>query len=331
VAVFHDANMENFIWAACQSLPKLGALLESWPSASLALSDGRTLSTRAISFFAALSAGCVVHGPHYLKDVAVSCPGPTTLLPLCYPDIGTVPPAPDGSGTFVVVCFGMINPNKQPERILRALAADPVLRARGRMRFVGPIEDGYRARLAALAADLALAAPEFTGWIDDARLCALIAQAHLLCCLRHPITEGGSASVVTALYSARPVVVNDVGSYTEIPDGLVHKIQACEDPTPLAALMGELVRDPQAADTAAVRAAAYAREHYSADAYVYGLVPLLEMAVAGCPALEAARRMACRLAALGVGFGDSAAARIESRLARVTSTGKCQRARIMTG
>jgi glycosyltransferase involved in cell wall biosynthesis len=315
VAVFHDANMENFLAGACQLHPKLGALLERWPPAALALPPGRTQAEHATSFFAALASGCVVHGPHYVDDVVAACPGPTVQLPLCYPDIGAVPPAPDASGAFVVMCFGMINVNKQPERILRALAADLALRARGRMRFVGPIEDGYRAKLAALAAKLGLAAPEFTGWVDDARLCALLAQAHLVCCLRHPVLEGGSASMITALYSVRPTVVNDVGSYAEIPDGLVRKIEAGEDPAPLAAVMAEIARDPQAAEAAAAQAAVWARARYSAGSYVEGLMPLLEAAVAGRPGLEAGRGMARRLAALGVSFDDSVTACLESPLA----------------
>jgi glycosyltransferase involved in cell wall biosynthesis len=237
-------------------------------------------------------------------------------LALCYPDIGALPPKPDASGAFVAMCFGMINANKQPERILRALAADPDLKKRGRARFVGPIDDAYRARLAALAQELGLAAPEFYGWVDDARLCALIAQAHLLCCLRHPVTEGGSASVITALYSSRPIVVNDVGSYAEIPDGLTLKIAASETPEPLTAAMVQIARDPRAAEAAAARAADYARSHYSARAYVDGLEPLLSAAAAGLPALRAARRMGRRLGALGVGFDDGAAARLEGRLVR---------------
>jgi glycosyltransferase involved in cell wall biosynthesis len=254
-----------------------------------------------------------VHGPHYVEDVVAACPGPTVQLPLCYPDIGVVPPAPDGSGAFVVTCFGMINPNKQPERILRALAADPALRARGQMRFVGPIEHDYHDLLALLAAELGVTV-EFTGWVDDAGLCALLAQAHLLCCLRHPVLEGGSASLITALYAARPLVVNDVGSYGEIPSGLVRKIEASEDPAPLAAVMVDIARNPQAAETAAARAAVYARARYSADSYADGLTPLLEAAVAGRPGLEAGRVMAGRLIALGVGFDHDVTACLESSL-----------------
>ena len=152
MAVLHDAHLEESPpGGLARLIPKLGALLERWPPAALALPEGRTLAERGISFFAALASSCLVHGPHYVDDVVAACPGPTVQLPLCFPDIGAVPPVPDGSGAFVVVCFGLINLNKQPERILRALAADPALRARGRMRFVGPIEEDYRTRLTALS------------------------------------------------------------------------------------------------------------------------------------------------------------------------------------
>lgn len=316
VAVLHDADMEHFFFGARHAYPRLGGLLECWPPNALALPQRRTPAEEATSFLAALAAGCVVHGHHYVDDVVAACPGPTARLSLCYPDIGTLPPAPDDSGAFVVVCFGMINPNKQPERILRALAHDQDLRARARVRFIGPIEAAYRARLTALAVELGLAAPDFTGWVDDSQLCALIAQAHLLCCLRHPVSEGGSASVITALYASRPTVVNNAGSYAEIPDGLVRKIEASDDPAPLATVMSEIARSPQAAETAAVQAAAYAHMRYSADTYVAGLIPLLEAAVTGLPALEAARGMARRLGTLGVAFGDDAAMRVERRRTR---------------
>ncbi len=316
VAVLHDANMENFLLEAFQAYPGLAALLEAWPPASLALPEGRTPGQRAISFLAAISSGCVVHGPHYVEDVVAACPGPTVQLPLCYPEIGAVSPEPEVSDAFVVMCFGMINRNKQPERILRALAIHPALRARGRVRFVGPIEDGYRKNLAAHAARLGLAEPDFTGWVDDAQLCRLLAQAHLLCCLRHPIAEGGSASLITALYSGRPVVVDDAGSYAAIPDGLVYKISADEDPAPLATVMADVAGSPLAAEAAA-RAAAFARRHYAADTYVDGLIPLLEAALANRPELEAARGMGRRLHSLGLTFADGTAAGLENRLACV--------------
>ncbi|BAJ79667.1 putative glycosyltransferase [Acidiphilium multivorum AIU301] len=306
VAVFHDANLEGFLGGARQIHPKLDALLNRWPPPGLTLPEKCTLPKQDLSFFAALASGCVVHGSHYVDDVVATCPGPTVQMPLCYPDVGAVPPAPDGSGAFIVTCFGMINPNKQPERILRALAVDPKLRTHGRMHFVGAIDEGYRTRLAALAADLGLAAPEFTGWVDDAHLCASLAQAHLVCCLRHPMTEGHSASIITALYAARPIVVNDVGSYAEIPDGLVHKIEAGDAPAPLAAVMAEIARDPQAAEAAAAGAAAWARVRYSAASYVGGLIPLLEAAITCRPGLEAGRGMARHLTNLGVTFDDSA-------------------------
>lgn len=313
LAVFHDANMENFLWGLRQRYPGVDALLARWPAPAESEAPERLLA-----LLAALAAGCVAHGPHYVERLRASCPGPVSQLTLCYPDIGAVPPAPDATGAFVVGCFGMINPNKQPERILRALAADPALRARARMRFIGPIQDGYREHLSARAAELGLSPPDFHGWVDDAQLCALIAQTHLLCCLRHPVTEGGSASVITALYSARPIVVNDVGSYSDIPDGLVRKIADGDDPAPLAAVMAQIAGDPQTAEAAAAKAAEHARTRYSARVYVDALEPLLAAALARTPVLRAARRMGARLHRMGLArgtmFDDALAARLDGAL-----------------
>lgn len=314
VAVFHDANMESFLWGLRQRHAGVDALLARWPAPAES-----EAAQRLLALLAGLASGCVAHGSHYVAPLLAACPGPVSRLSLCYPDIGAVAPAPDASGAFVAACFGMINPNKQPERILRALAADPALRKRARMRFIGPIQNDYRDHLATLAASLGLAAPDFYGWVDDEKLCALIAQTHLLCCLRHPVTEGGSASVITALYSGRPIIVNDVGSYRDIPDALARKVAADDDPAPLAAAMAEIAANPQAAEATAAQAALHARAHYSARAYVDALEPLLDAALARLPALRAARRMGARLHRMGLtsapSFDDGLAARLDGGLA----------------
>ena len=57
------------------------------------------------------------------------------------------------------------------------------------------------------------------------------------------MTEGGSASLATALYAQRPVIVCDVANYALLPDHTVWKVSYSERTDDLAAAIAAISAD----------------------------------------------------------------------------------------
>ena len=224
----------------------------------------------------------------------------------------TGPAQPRGGDRFVIVLFGMMNRNKQARRVLQALRLVPELAARAELRLVGQIEASERERLEAVARDLALRPPSFhEGWVPEGDMFRHLQDADVICNLRYPVTEGGSASLVEALASARPVIVADYGSYTMVPRNLVSIVSYGEQADDLARALVEIDRDTNAALDRAAQAAKWAREAYSARAYVDGLEPLLNQAMRLVPIWELSRAVGGTVLQMGIAPGNSFLDRLE--------------------
>ncbi|MCY7397911.1 MAG: glycosyltransferase family 4 protein [Sphingomonas bacterium] len=278
LGIFHDMEMRDFEWGLMHrhaiSMPHLlgveQELADESPS-DLVNSEARPV----LATLAAMTCGAVIHGPHYRETIAAFCPGLVDIIPLCFPDTGTARAAVIPSPGRRVTIFGMINDNKQPGRVLEALA---LLRPRlgpVELHLAGEIEDRVRSALLAQSKRLGLKSPFFHGYVSDDRLQDVIENSHAVCCLRYPVTEGGSASLVTALFRARPLIISDVASYSMVPDRLAFKVSYGEDPHDLAEVLLEIFKNPDAAEARAIKAREWAKERFSAPAYVDALEPLL--------------------------------------------------------
>ncbi len=290
IAILHDAEMGHFAdeWRADPD-PAPPHALRHAPALAPAL--------------AALACAAVVHGPHQLADIEAACPGPVLQLPLAYdPRLPALPRLI--GGPLAIATIGHVNPNKRASEVLRALAASPALAAGSTYTLIGPADPAEQDRLTRLAAALGAPAPCFTGWLPEAAMLERLGGIDVLACLRHPATEGGSASLVLALRSARPTLVSDTASYAEIPDGLALRCPAgAEAPYILRHL--EWVRDnPGLAHAMGEAAARYAAVAHAPAAYAAALVPFLRTAVRGAPALFAARATGLAAARLGLAPGD---------------------------
>lgn len=293
VVIFHDADISNYTlgMADLRGIDVRDMIsdfeLES-PSEQRIISH---YAEQQLALIAALAGGAVVHAPHYEDAVKSHCPGPVRMFPLAGPENVHVVPERRTGSDFCVTTFGHINANKQPERVLRAIAATGERGRRTRFALVGTIDDAMRERLTARASQLRLPAPIFTGWISDEELSLWLASSDLICCLRHPVLEGGSGSLITALYSGRPVIVSDVASYAMVPDDFVWKVSYGTDSADVAAAIRSILSDLPAASRRSQRAAEWAMRTYSASSYVDALVPLLDAAIRAQPGLRAARQI----------------------------------------
>ena len=293
VGILHDIELRHFEWGLLQrhgmALPRLtGIELDaSQPSGDLVDPAARPL----LATCAAMTSGAVIHGPHYLSTVSAYCPGPVHIIPLCFPDVGTGAPAPSTTSALRVTIFGHINEHKQPRRVLKALASIRPDTGPVELHLAGEIEDHYRASLEEQAFALQIDPPVFHGYVSDGELQAILDGSSAICCLRYPVTEGSSASLATALYRARPLIISDIASFSIVPDDLAYKVSYGTDPEDVAAALRTIFADPEEAAQRAARGSDWAHKRFSAAAYIDALEPLLMEA----PALEQSARAAREL------------------------------------
>ena len=324
VAVFHDAFMAHLYagWAEAEYRHAvhpavLGAVYgaaEAEAAHPLMLPLEEMAARRPmLEWFAAFAAGAVVHAEHYAERVRAVCPGPVAVIPLAYEGFPLPPPREIGR-EVVVATVGHVNPNKRVADMLRAMADSEPLRERVRYRLIGPVEPSQRAALDGLARSLGVPEPVFTGWVDDAEMARQLAETDAICCLRNPVLEGASASLILAMRSGRPVLVSDHGPYADVPDGLVLKCRPGAEATDVRLHLEALLADPTPARAMAERARAYAEATFTASGYADRLLDHVDHVTETLPAVRAAMGMGRTLAGFGMAPDDPAGARVADAL-----------------
>jgi glycosyltransferase involved in cell wall biosynthesis len=163
----------------------------------------------------------------------------------------------------VVGCFGVVNSSKRIPELLRAFATVRSKAPDATLLLVGPMSPGFDLdrRLQRLGLDEKGLVRE--DWVDEARLWSLMAGADVCVNLRHPTMGETSGSVIRSLSLGKPLVVSDVGWFSELPGEVALKIPVDEtEVDALAASLELLVTRPdvrQAMGEAGVSLAA--REH----------------------------------------------------------------------
>jgi glycosyltransferase involved in cell wall biosynthesis len=220
---------------------------------------------------------------------------------------------------FVVGCFGVVNASKRIPELLTAIAKVRELHPDVTLLLVGPTSPGFdldrRLQRLGLAGDGLVR----EGWIDEARLWALMGGCDVLVNLRHPTMGETSGSVIRALTLARPLVVSDVGWFAELPAEAALKIPADEHEVELLTRALELLvtrEDVRAAMGHAGAVLAH-REHdveRVADLYAAAL----EQAAGGREVDDAVLREVSEAAAdVGIAPDSPEAREIARRLAEV--------------
>ncbi len=311
-AVLHDASMEHFAqeWRHAPDPEPPHGVLDQVVRAGAPLAPA----------LASLACGAVVHGPHYRAEIKAACPGPVLHLPLAY--VPPVPPPPlPIAGRITVATIGHVNPNKRAEAVIRAMGASPRLRALGRYVLLGPCDPGERERLLRLAAAAGAPPPEFAGWVPDEVLVAQLATVDAIACLRHPVLEGGSASLVLALRSARPVLVSDAGVYAALPGNVALRCTPGEEAPDVLRHLEWILDNPVDARHMGGRAAAWALETHAPERYAARLIPFLAEVAEAAPAILAARSLGLAAARLGFPADEPALARAVAALGDVVGDG----------
>jgi glycosyltransferase involved in cell wall biosynthesis len=229
-----------------------------------------------------------------------------------------VAPARVGEGP-VLGCFGVVNASKRIPELLRSFARVRAAHPDATLLLVGPASPGFDLdrRVQRLGLDEEGLVRE--GWVEEARLWALMAGVDICVNLRHPTMGETSGSVIRALSLGKPLVVSDVGWFSELPAEVALEVPVDESEVDVLASALELLvsrKDVRAAMGAA--AAELARREHDVDRVADLYVAALEEAAGGGAVGDAVLHEVSSAAAdVGIAADTSEAQEIARRLAEV--------------
>jgi glycosyltransferase involved in cell wall biosynthesis len=229
-----------------------------------------------------------------------------------------VVPARVGEGP-VLGCFGVVNASKRIPELLRSFARVRAAHPDATLLLVGPASPGFDLdrRVQRLGLDEGGLVRE--GWVEEARLWALMAGVDICVNLRHPTMGETSGSVIRALSLGKPLVVSDVGWFSELPAEVALEVPVDESEVDVLASALELLvsrKDVRAAMGAA--AAELARREHDVDRVADLYVAALEEAAGGGAVGDAVLHEVSSAAAdVGIAADTSEAQEIARRLAEV--------------
>ncbi len=231
------------------------------------------------------SGGLIVHS-RFVEERAreAGYGGPLWRIPHPAWPVEAIEPA-DIDGEPLVGCFGHLNMNKRIPQLLEAFARLRERRPGARLLLVGAATERFdldrRLERLGIGGDQLIR----EGYIAEDRLWSLMAACDVLVNLRSPTMGETSGSVIRGLSLGKPMLVSDVGWFSELPDGAALKIPVDEVEVATIAAALELAADHAGEIGAA--ASAYVRSEHdvgrAADAYVAAL----EEAAGGDPSTDA--------------------------------------------
>ena len=246
--------------------------------------------------------GVIVHSDYVAQNArAAGYQGRLWRIPHPVWPTQPVVPAGDVSGDPLIGCFGFLNMNKRIPQLLEAFASLRRRRPGARLLLVGAA--GERFDVARRLERLGLSeGVERLDYVPEERMWSLMAACDVLVNLRYPTMGETSGSVIRALSLGKPLLVSDVGWFSELPDDAVLKVPVDElEVAMLEAALGFAV-DHGASLGAAARA--YVEREHSLDRVADAYAVALETA-AGADRVDDAVLWRIAEAAVEVGIDDA--------------------------
>ena len=181
-------------------------------------------------------------------------PEPDDIRPLRLPRPASV----------VIGCFGNLNPSKRLPQLLQAFGVVRERHPEALLVLAGGVSSAHDLELQVAEHDLRLGeSVVHLGYIGDADIWPLLAACDVLVSLRWPTMGETSGSVIRALSAGRPLIVSDVGWFSELPDSVAAKVPVgAGEVDTLAAYLEVLVTDHELRVSMGNAAASFAhREH----------------------------------------------------------------------
>ena len=271
------------------------------------------------SFVLEHATGLIAHSRTVSELARVSgFAGPIWVVPHPAWPVDQIAPARVAAGP-VIGCFGVVNASKRIPELLRATATVRESHPGVTLLLVGPTSPGFDLERRLQRLGLAEEGLVREGWAEEARLWALMAGADIAVNLRHPTMGETSGSVIRALSLGKPLVVSDVGWFSELPDEVALKVPTGDDEVDvLSAALELLVTRADVREAMGAAAVELARREHDLSRVAERYAAALEEAAGGAAVADAVLREVSEAAAdVGIS-GDAAEAReIARQLAEV--------------
>jgi glycosyltransferase involved in cell wall biosynthesis len=171
-----------------------------------------------------LATGLIVHSQYVAgRARAAGYEGPIWQIPHpAWPAPNIEPERVTGEPLFGA--FGNLNATKRVPQLLEAFARVRATHPGARLLLVGATSPGFDLdrRLLRLGLDADGLIRE--GYVDEARLWSLMAACDAVVSLRAPTMGETSGTAIRALALGKPLVVSDVGWFSELPDAVALKV-----------------------------------------------------------------------------------------------------------
>jgi len=219
----------------------------------------------------------------------------------------------------VVGCFGVVNASKRIPELLRAIADVRRGHADVTLLLVGPTAPGFDLDRRLQRLGLTRDGIVRESWVDERRLWALMAGSDVLVNLRHPTMGETSGTVIRGLSLGKPLVVSDVGWFSELPRDVALAIPPDDDEVAtLTAALELLASQPEVRVAMGANAAELARREHGAGRVAELYVAALERAAGGAAVDHAVLREVSEAASeVGISAETAEAKEIARRLAEV--------------
>jgi len=240
--------------------------------------------------------GIVTHAQFYAQVCWEKSGVPVATIPLSYRGLLAEKRSPNASRQRrTVITVGNANPNKCYKHVILALGECPD-RSKGWLyRIVGQITEEFREELTVLAKSTPYPVTlEFAGTVDDVALQREYQTADAVVCMRNPVLEGASASLIESLQNGIPTIVSRAGCYAEIPDPYVFKVEPGFEERDLAQYFQFISSNFEAAEMMGLKAAEWAKQFFHSDNYANRLMEFAVIVVRERSVLELVERLACR-------------------------------------
>jgi glycosyltransferase involved in cell wall biosynthesis len=266
-----------------------------------------------------LATGLIVHSRYvYDRARAHGFAGPIWIVPhpaFPVPEL----PAAEADGEPLFASFGNVNASKRIPQLLEAFArVRPELDA-ARLLLVGATSPGFDLdrRLQRLGLDDAGLARE--GYVHEDRLWQLMMAADVHVNLRSPTMGETSGTAIRALSLGKPLIVSDVGWFSELPPDVALRIPVDEhEVETLVAALELLATRPEVRAAMGAAARELALREHDLERVAERYVAAFEQAAGGGAVGDAVLREVSEAAAdVGIAPGSAAAVEIAERLGEV--------------
>ena len=263
--------------------------------------------------------GLVVHS-HYVERCAreAGYEGPISVVPHpAWPIPALQRESVAGDPLFG--CFGNVNASKRIPQLLEAFARVRRTHPEARLLLVGATSPGFdlERRLQRLGLESEGIMRE--GYVDESRLWSLMAACDAIVALREPTMGETSGSAIRALSLGKPLVVSDIGWFSELPDDVALKVPVDEtERDVLTAALELLARDPAARAAMSQSALETTRREHGLERVADGYTSAIELAAGGGAVREAVlREVAARAAEVGIDADAADTVELARRLREV--------------